>query len=324
MLWAGEAGQFSFEAFTKIEDTPADYKVVLRPEPENRIGSEQLLINEMRIISSQDGEGVVCDEDGKNETTFKSEKLALKSAGEYGNKPVTRALTEYIGKWEFYDFQPRRIRSPLTRLERVLFDESRELNETPQLDDEGSILSELLSFWHENERERFESVSDSLADSTNIRIGHEWINGKNQLCLWEGYENPIPLEGASDGTLRLAAYYTLLNEPVARPLIAIEEPERNLHPRALKDIAFALELIAEKTQVIITTHSSQLLDAFSIESQSDALGVLLLRNPPGRGTAVHSLDDIRQDRAALDGWVTDFGLGSGIFHSNLLQDLMES
>ena len=282
------------------------------------------MINEMRIISSQDGEGVVCDEDGKNETTFKSEKLALKSAGEYGNKPVTRALTEYIGKWEFYDFQPRRIRSPLTRLERVLFDESRELNETPQLDDEGSILSELLSFWHENERERFESVSDSLADSTNIRIGHEWINGKNQLCLWEGYENPIPLEGASDGTLRLAAYYTLLNEPVARPLIAIEEPERNLHPRALKDIAFALELIAEKTQVIITTHSSQLLDAFSIESQSDALGVLLLRNPPGRGTAVHSLDDIRQDRAALDGWVTDFGLGSGIFHSNLLQDLMES
>ena len=80
---------------------------------------------------------------------------------------------------------------------------------------------------------------------------------------WKDISNPIPLlERVSDGTLRLVAYYILLHEPELPPLIAIEEPERNLHPGALADIADVLEQIAEQSQVIITTHSSQLLDAF--------------------------------------------------------------
>ena len=110
----------------------------------------------------------------------------------------------------------------------------------------------------------------------DIQIDHCLIDGKNQLCLLEGYKNPIPLHGASDGTLRLIAYNILLNEPELPPLIAIEEPERNLHPGALTEIANVLEQIAQRSQVIITTHSSQLLDAFNPESLSDSLGVLLL------------------------------------------------
>ncbi len=175
-----------------------------------------------------------------------------------------------------------------------------------------------------NTPERFHSVSDSLAASTNLRIDQCPINGDNQLCLLEGYKQPIPLGKASDGTLRLVAYYILLNEPELPPLIAIEEPERNLHPGALTDITNVLEQISEHCQVIITTHSSQLLDAFNPENLSDSLGVLLLRNVPGRGTEVINLKDIRGDRAALDGWITDFGIGSAIFESELLQDLMEA
>ena len=127
---------------------------------------------------------------------------------------------------------------------------------------------------------------------------------------------------ASDGTLRLVAYYILLNEPELPPLIAIEEPERNLHPGALTDIANVLEQIAERTQVIITTHSSQLLDALDSENLSDSLGVLLLRIQPGHGTEVINLEDIREDQAALNGWITDFGIGSAILDSELLQNLM--
>ena len=37
---------------------------------------------------------------------YRSNKLALRSAGDYGDKPVTSALTEFIQSWEFYDFQP--------------------------------------------------------------------------------------------------------------------------------------------------------------------------------------------------------------------------
>ena len=113
---------------------------------------------------------------------------------------------------------------------------------------------------------------------------------------------------------------TILEPP---PLIAVEEPEQSLHPGALNAIADLLEQLAECTQVIITTHSSQLLDAFDPERLSDSLGVLLLRNPQGRGTEVTNLEDIRGKREALDGWITDFGIGSAIFHSQLLPGPVE-
>ena len=243
----------------------------------------------------------------ENETKYKSNKLALKSAGDYGNKPITSALTEFIKGWGFYDFRPDLIRQDF---EKFPFDA-------------GSRFSTLLSHWHENDQERFRNVSESLEASTNIRIDQCAIDGDSQLCLLEGYKEPIPMQRASDGTLRLVAYYILLNEPELPPLIAIEEPERNLHPGALTDITNVLEQIAERTQVIITTHSSQLLDAFNPKNLSDSLGVLLLRNRPGHGTEVINLEDIRPDREALDGWITDFGIGSAIFDSELLQDLME-
>ena len=47
------------------------------------------------------------------------------------------------------------------------------------------------------------------------------------------------------------------------------------------------------------------------------------RNIPGHGTSVLNLQDISGDRTALDGWITDFGIGSAIFDSELLQDIME-
>ena len=105
--------------------------------------------------------------------------------------------------------------------------------------------------------------------------------------------------------------------------LLLRNQRRNLHPGALTDIAYVLERLAERTQVIITTHSSQLLDAFSSESLSDSLSILLLRNCPKLGTEVLNIEDIRDKREALAGWMQDFGIGSAVFDSGLLQDLME-
>ena len=84
-----------------------------------------------------------------------------------------------------------------------------------------------------------------------------------------------------------------------------------------------LSKLPERSQVIITTHSSQLLDAFNPESLSDSLGVLLLHNRPGVGTTALNLEDYRGKRDALQGWIADFGIGSAIFDSGLLPDEME-
>ncbi len=320
-LWAGEANHISFQLHAKVEEIPALYELKLKAGTDNPIAVEELLVNATKVISIQNGQGTVQDEDGKNRTPYKSNKLALESAGDYGNKPITKALTEFIKGWKFYDFRTEYMRQFLEEFPYI--DPLGEYHEPPKLNDDGASLSFLLSFWYENIPDRFQNVSDSLAAATNLRIDQRPINGDNQLCLSEGYEKLIPLEKASDGILRLVAYYILLNEPELPPLIAIEEPERNLHPGALVDITNVLEQISEHSQVIITTHSSQLLDAFNPENLSDSLGVLLLRNVPGQGTEVVNLEDIRGDRTALDGWITDFGIGSAIFDSELLQDLLE-
>ncbi len=323
-LWAGEANQITFQLQAKVEETPTLYKLKLKAEVNNPFVAEELLVKSVKVISIQDGQGQVKDENGENLTSYKSNKLALKSAGDYGYKPNTSILTEFIKGWEFYDFRPEYMRRYSGGFPFIIENTSlKELRESPKLDDDGSTLSALLSYWHENTPERFQSVSESLAASTNIRIAQNKIDGDNQLCLLEGYEQPIPLKRASDGTLRLVAYYVLLNEPVLPPLIAIEEPERNLHPGALADIANVLEQISEHSQVIITTHSSQLLDAFNSDNLSNSLGVLLLRNVPGLGTEVINLENIRGDQTALDGWITDFGIGSAIFDSELLPDFVE-
>ena len=322
LLWAGEAKCITFQLQAEVKEIPAEYELELSADSENRLAYERLLIQNIDVISVLDGQGYVKDEDGRNKTTYKSRKLALKSAGDYGDKPITSLLTEFVRDWEFYDFQPRVMRGRVTSMDQLIRGEPMETRGSPQLDDEGSTLTELLSYWFENDKKRFETISRSLKKSTNISIDHRIIDEEPQLCLSEGYKNPIPLQGASDGTLRLVAYYTLLNQPELPPLIAIEEPERNLHPGALHDIAEVLELIAEQSQVIITTHSSQLLDAFSSENASDSLCILLLRNRPGQGTEVINLEDVRRDRQALNGWIADFGIGSGIFDSGLLQDYM--
>lgn len=322
-LWAGEASQINFQLQAKVEETPTVYELALKAEVTNPVVAEKLWVDDIKVISIQNGEGTVREENGEQETRYRSKKLALGSAGDYGNKPRTSTLTKFIKGWVFYDFQPSLMRFYFHDLGEVILEKFPELREFPQLWTEGFTLPLLLLSWYEKAPERFHNVSESLAACTNIKIGQCTIDGENQLCLLEGHKNPIPLEKASDGILHLIAYYILLNQPQLPPLIGIEEPERNLHPGALTDITNVLEQIAGRTQVIITTHSSQLLDAFNPENLSDSLGILLLHNRPGHGTAVINLGDIHENRAALKGWITDFGIGSAILESGLLQDLME-
>ena len=294
--WAREASHINFQLRAQVEGIPTVYELEFNTMTDNPFAAEELLVDDVKVISVQRGEGMVQDENGENKTPYNgANKLALWSAGDYGEKPITNALAKFMKNWIILHFRVDTIRQD--------FAKSRD----------SMPLFNILSYWHQHDRERFYRVSKSLEAVTNFRIDQQ----DDRLYLLE-WDRTIPLQEASDGTLRLIAYYTLLSLSGSPSLIAIEEPEHNLHPGALTEIAKIFSQMAERSQVIITTHSSQLLDAFSAESLSDSLGVLLLHNAPGRGTRVTSLEDILEDEAALDGWITDFGIGSAIFDSGLI------
>ena len=337
-FWSEASSHITIQLQGEVERSRFSYDLVLKTDADNLLFDEELSVNDLKVISILDQKYEVLIEDDENETTNSSKKITLKPFGTHSaNSPVnSRDLIEFIKSWEFYNFQPGHMRDRPPGLDPEELRTSSTLNEqisilslgSEQMAEQSNIwfymwLREVLSSWYKSDRERFDSVSDSLAASVNFKIGFNEIGGVNQLYLLEEHRNPISLQKASEGTLRLIAYYTLLHQNELPPLIAIEEPERNLHPGALKEIADVLERLAKRTQVIITTHSSQLLDNFKSESLSSSLGILLLRNRPGLGTEVLNIEEIRDKREALAGWIADFGIGSAVFDSGLLQDLME-
>lgn len=70
----------------------------------------------------------------------------------------------------------------------------------------------------------------------------------------------------SDGTLRLAGILTGLLQDPPPPLIAIEEPELTINPGLLPLIFDYLEAASDRTQVVITTHSPELLDMLDVDA----------------------------------------------------------
>lgn len=72
----------------------------------------------------------------------------------------------------------------------------------------------------------------------------------------------------SDGTLRALGFVAAALQESAPSLMAIEEPEATIHPGALDTIANIIEIAALRSQVVITTHSPDLLDTKWIQPEN--------------------------------------------------------
>ena len=93
--------------------------------------------------------------------------------------------------------------------------------------------------------------------------------------MTQGSEEPWRFLAAnmSDGTLRalgvlVALFQGASMESNPTPLIGIEEPESALHPAAAGVLRDAFRLASQRTQVLVTSHSPDLLDDKSIDVDS--------------------------------------------------------
>lgn len=69
------------------------------------------------------------------------------------------------------------------------------------------------------------------------------------------FDRPILAKFASDGTLKMLSYLTMINDPNPSLLIGIEEPENYLHPRLLQGLAEEFRNAATHSQILVSTHS---------------------------------------------------------------------
>jgi predicted ATPase len=148
-------------------------------------------------------------------------------------------------------------------------------------------------------------VKAELLESLNklyegIEDLHLTIDGGNVLLfLEEKGGREIPATRLSDGTLRYLSLLAILLHPEPPPLVAIEEPELGLHPDAISHLAELLKRASERTQLVVTTHSRMLVDAFA----DDPSRVVVCGKENGATQLA------RLDSSALETWLEKYSLG---------------
>jgi predicted ATPase len=124
--------------------------------------------------------------------------------------------------------------------------------------------------------------------------------GTVQMFIQEkGLSSPTPLNRVSDGTLRFLFLLTLLYQPELPSLICIEEPENGLHPDVIHKVAELLIEASQRTQIIATTHSEELVSALS-----DAPEAVIVCERDQDGSRLQRLD-----AGSLEEWLEDYSLG---------------
>ena len=146
----------------------------------------------------------------------------------------------------------------------------------------------------------FESV-----DIKSLRAGKEYLEfmevfGGKGIESWE----------SSDGTLRAFATLLAVETHPKGSTLMIEEPEHGLHPWAIKDLISHMRQTIENRniQVIITTHSQQVLECLQTEE-------LLIAERTKEGTKLYKIDDVISSEDITIGEIGDLwvrGLLNGV------------
>ena len=132
------------------------------------------------------------------------------------------------------------------------------------LTERGENLALVLSRMRGDSRQAFVKSLQQLYDGIEdfqVEVG----GGRADLFVVERGAGTryIPASRLSDGTLRYMALAAILLDPEPPPLVVIEEPELGLHPDVILEIGELLIKASQRTQLVVTTHSTGLIDALS-------------------------------------------------------------
>ena len=207
-----------------------------------------------KFLNFHNGEGFVIpggqpDEKAKRaaEQLDSPEMLAVNTLGQFAKHPRVSALRRFITGWH---------------LSYLAADHTRGVPEAgPQerLSSTGDNLPNVIQYLKEQHPARLEQVLRSLSACVPKlqNVEAEILTDGRLLLQFKDapFQRPVLAKFASDGTLKMLAYLTLLYDPEPPQLIGIEEPENQLHPRLLPELAEECRKAAARSQLMVTTHS---------------------------------------------------------------------
>ena len=134
-----------------------------------------------------------------------------------------------------------------------------------------------------------------------------WDQEGNIGWRQKGHTTPADIRSLSDGTIRFVALTTLLQQPEGRQpaLILMEEPDAGLHPYALVILDALIRSASTVSQIVLSTHSTTLLDRFDPED-------VIVAERKDRAASLRRLDP-----RVCEGWLDQYSLGE-LWQKNML------
>jgi predicted ATPase len=195
----------------------------------------------------------------REEQSLKSNDiLAIKGLAQFERFPAVVALGNLIENWYVSDFHISKARP------------EQEADYAEHLSREGENLSLVIQYLYKNHRSTFNGIIEKLKRRVPGITGvesKETEEGRILLRFQDGaFEDPFLAKFVSDGTIKMLAYLVLLSDPKPYPLLCIEEPENQLYPRLLEELAEEFREYANRgEQVLVSTHSPDFLNAVCLE-----------------------------------------------------------
>ncbi len=248
-------------------------------------------------------------EDVRIDTNLRSPDLiAVNTLGQFTEHPRVAALREFITDWY---------------VSYLSIDQARNQPEAgPQerLSKSGENLPNVIQFLKERHPERLEQIFSVLRRRIPRleRVDADLMpDGRLLLQIKDApFEQPVLSKFASDGTMKMLAYLTVLYDPEPPRFIGIEEPENFLHPRLLPELSEECRAASERSQLLITSHSPFLLNAMRAEEVR-----VLYRDELGftqavRASEIQGIPDFIQAGATLGHlWMEGhFGIGDPLIN----------
>ncbi|NEO70709.1 AAA family ATPase [Moorena sp. SIO3H5] len=207
------------------------------------------------------------EESDQPETELKREKqeldssdiLAIKGLGQFQRFKAASAFRSLIENWHVSDFHISEARG------------SKDALYAEHLSPKGDNMALVAQYIYQEHPEIFEEILQRMQERVP---GISKVEAKNtedgRLILKfqdQAFKDPFIDRYVSDGTMKMFAYLILLFDPKPHPLLCVEEPENQLYPSLLHELAEEFASYAHRGgQVFVSTHSPDFLNAVPLES----------------------------------------------------------
>jgi len=215
-------------------------------------GTGQAVTNEMESVQDE------TQLDRETQTLKSPDILAIKGLAQFERFPAAVALGTLIENWHLSDFHINKARP------------EQEVGYAEHLSQEGENLSLVIEYLQKQHPKVLQSILDKLSSrvpgiaKVESKITEE---GRVLLKFQDGsFVDPFLARYVSDGTIKMLAYLVLLLDPHPHPLLCVEEPENQLYPALLTELAEEFRNYATQGgQVFVSTHSPDFLNAVELD-----------------------------------------------------------